>query len=78
MFTNDNFHEGSHQIAGNTTPLVLDKSTMNHQTFNLFICVVEKLNILFEVAVPRATVKEESKMRLSDNGGREMVDEKIV
>ena len=46
---NDNFHEGSHQIAAKARPLILDDAVMNQMMFNFFICAAEELNILFEV-----------------------------
>ena len=49
MFNNDNYHDGSHQIAAKTRPLIIDDSVMNQVMFNFFICAVEELDILFEV-----------------------------
>ena len=50
MFNNDGFHEGSHQIAANKRPLILDDAAMNQMMFNFFTCAVEELGILFEIA----------------------------
>ena len=49
MFNNDNFHDGSHQIAAKKRPLIIDDAVMNQMMFNFCICAAEELNILFEV-----------------------------
>ena len=49
MFNNDNFHDGSHQIAAKKRPLIIDDAVMNQMVFNFFICTAEELDILFEV-----------------------------
>ena len=50
MFNNDNFHEGSHQIAAKKRPLIIDETVMNQQMYNFFICTAETLEFLFQVA----------------------------
>jgi hypothetical protein len=74
MFNNDYFHEGSHQIAAKTRPLIIDDAVMTQVMFNLFICAAEELDILFEVvsnAKKTDSIDDYEKSALKDEMGGE-------
>ena len=49
MFNNDNFHDGSHQVAAKRRPLATDDAAVSRVVLSFFTCTAEGLGTLFEV-----------------------------